>query len=192
VLRALFWVFQVSVLVWLVADVGLQIRQYRQGDRARTVEWASLGVIVLSIVVGNVLAGQVAGHAHALRIPVPYLALLVPAILLLCLGAGFRLWSIHTLGRYFRGVVHVQEGHEVVRTGPYRYLRHPSYAGALLAVVGIGLVWDNIGSWAVFVACALVGVLYRIRVEERVLTEGLGAEYVAYAAQTKRLVPGVW
>lgn len=191
-LRILWWVFQVSVVAWLVADVGLQLRQYRLGGKARTVEWGSLGLITLSIVVGNILAGQAARHLHALHLGVPYAVLLVPAIVLLWAGAGFRLWAIHRLGRYFRGVVHVQEGHQVIRSGPYRYLRHPSYAGALLAVVGIGLVWANVGSWVAFVACALVGVLYRIKVEERVLTEGLGAEYTDYAAHTKRLVPGVW
>ncbi|GDY33261.1 methyltransferase family protein [Gandjariella thermophila] len=191
-LRILFWVFQASVLAWIAAEVILQVRQWRQGGKAKTTEWRSFGVIVLSIVVGNLLAGQAVRRVHALHIAVPYAALLVPAILLLWLGAGYRLWAIHTLGRFFRGVVHVQEGHEVVRSGPYRHLRHPSYAGALLAVVGIGLIWANVASWALFVGCALAGVLYRIRVEERVLHDGLGAEYADYAAHTRRLVPGIW
>jgi protein-S-isoprenylcysteine O-methyltransferase Ste14 len=192
VLRIVFWVFQGSVLAWLAAEVFLQVRQYRQGGKVRSVEWASFGVIVLSILVGNVLAKEAAANLRALHIAAPYPDLLALATVVLWVGAGFRLWAIHSLGRYFRGVVHVQEGHQVIRTGPYRYLRHPSYSGALLAVLGIGLVWANVAAWAVFFGCALLGVLYRIRVEERVLVDGLGAEYVDYAAQTKRLVPGVW
>jgi len=192
VLRILFWVFQGSVVAWLAAEAFLQVRQYRQGGKVRTTEWASFGVIVLSILVGNFLAREAAANLPALHIPVPRSALLAVATVVLWAGAGFRLWAIHSLGRYFRGVVHVQEDHQVIRTGPYRYLRHPSYAGALFAVLGIALVWANVASWVVFFGCALVGVLYRIRVEERVLVAGLGAEYVDYAAHTKRLVPGVW
>jgi protein-S-isoprenylcysteine O-methyltransferase Ste14 len=192
VLRILFWVFQGSVVAWLAAETFLQVRQYRQGGKVRTTEWASFAVIVLSIFVGNFLAREAAANLPALHIPVPRSDLLAVATVVLWAGAGFRLWAIHSLGRYFRGVVHVQEDHQVIRTGPYRYLRHPSYAGALFAVLGIALVWANVLSWALFFGCALLGVLYRIRVEERVLVAGLGAEYVDYAAHTRRLVPGVW
>lgn len=107
-------------------------------------------------------------------------------------GIALRLWAVHTLGRYFRGVVHVQEGHQVVRNGPYRAVRHPAYSGALLAVVGLSLTYHNYAAIGVFVACVLGGVLHRIRIEERVLLTGLGKPYQDYAATTARLVPGIW
>lgn len=75
---------------------------------------------------------------------------------------------------------------------PYRLLRHPSYSGLLLILLGLGLM---LGTWlglAALIVLPLIGMLIRIRVEESVLTGALGQEYVSYAAETKRLIPGAW
>jgi protein-S-isoprenylcysteine O-methyltransferase Ste14 len=180
-----------TVAVWIAAEVWLQTRQYRQGSRARTTEWRSLGVFIVLVAVGELLAGLARGRLPQFAIPHPAV-LLGAGIVLAWTGIAFRLWAIRSLGRYFRGVVQIQEGHRVVRSGPYRYLRHPSYTGALVALAGLSLTYDNLVSVLVFLAACLVAVLYRIRVEERVLTDALGAEYTAYAARTHRLIPGLW
>jgi protein-S-isoprenylcysteine O-methyltransferase Ste14 len=88
--------------------------------------------------------------------------------------------------------VHIQEDHHVVRSGPYRVLRHPSYTGLLVAVLGVSLLYGNWLSVLVFEALVIAGVLYRIRVEERVLLDGLGEDYAVYMRETNRLIPGVW
>jgi protein-S-isoprenylcysteine O-methyltransferase Ste14 len=102
------------------------------------------------------------------------------------------LYSIHTLGAYFRGTVHVQDGHRVICHGPYRLLRHPSYAGGLLGVLGFGLTSGNLAAAGVLLAFLLVGMLYRIQVEERLLRTELGDAYRDYADRTARLIPGLW
>jgi protein-S-isoprenylcysteine O-methyltransferase Ste14 len=182
------WLISITIAVWIVVEVVMQVRQYRMGGRSKVTEWGSLGVIVLSLAVGFVLA-RVAGNVlPGLRISIGD-AVVLP---LLWLGIGLRLWAIHTLGRFFRGVVHVQADHEVIRRGPYRLLRHPAYAGALVAVVGVALTFDNWAAFVIYIACGAVGVLYRIRVEERVLLAELGDAYRDYAATTARLVPHVW
>jgi protein-S-isoprenylcysteine O-methyltransferase Ste14 len=189
---AAWWLVQVTVLAWLAAEIVLQRRQYRQGGKATVTEWRSLGVITVSIIVGNVLARLALRHLPPFALGIPLGARLAVALPVSWAGIGFRLWSIRTLGRFFRGVVHVQAGHEVIQHGPYRLLRHPSYAGALLAVLGFSIIFDNAVSIVAFVGCALVGILYRIRVEERVLRAQLGQAYGDYAARTRRLVPGLW
>jgi protein-S-isoprenylcysteine O-methyltransferase Ste14 len=86
----------------------------------------------------------------------------------------------------------VDAGQAVVSTGPYRRVRHPSYTGLLLIVIGLGL---GAGSWLTLLVCALLplpAVLRRIQVEEAELTRVLGEPYRAYQAHTARLVPGVW
>ncbi len=86
----------------------------------------------------------------------------------------------------------IQAGHEVIRSGPYRVLRHPAYAGALLALAGIGVVF---GSWPALALCVLpigAAVAHRIRVEEAVLEGALGEAYREYARSTSKLVPGIW
>lgn len=187
-----WWLLQATVLAWLVAEIVLQVRQYRQGGKARVTEWRSLGVITVSIIVGNVLARLALRHLPSFTLGIPLGARLAVALPVSWAGIGFRLWSIRTLGRFFRGVVHVQADHDVIQHGPYRLLRHPSYAGALLAVLGFSIIFGNLASIVVFVGCALLGVLYRIRVEERVLSEQLGQAYLDYATRTRRLVPGLW
>jgi protein-S-isoprenylcysteine O-methyltransferase Ste14 len=112
--------------------------------------------------------------------------------LVLLAGLGLRYWAVLTLGRFFKVTVSIQAEHRVVRSGPYRLLRHPSYTGVLLILLGLGVV---LGTWvglAALIVLPLLGILIRIRVEERVLLAALGDEYASYAADTRRLVPGVW
>jgi protein-S-isoprenylcysteine O-methyltransferase Ste14 len=103
-------------------------------------------------------------------------------------GAALRDWAIVTLGRFFRREVTIEPGQRLIRRGPYRVARHPSYTGLLVVCAGYGLAF---GSWvgaAVGLLLMALGLLPRIRVEERALAGEFGGEYADYA----RLVPGVW
>jgi protein-S-isoprenylcysteine O-methyltransferase Ste14 len=111
---------------------------------------------------------------------------------LLLAGLVLRGWSFKTLGKYFTHVVMVSDDQPVIVTGPYRVLRHPSYAGIILAILGVGLASAN---WAGLTGATLlisIPLLWRIHVEESALATTLGDRYRAYAAQHKRLVPLVW
>ena len=110
---------------------------------------------------------------------------------LMITGIVLRQWSIAVLGRYFSRTVGVQEGQAVVDNGPYRYVRHPSYTGLLMIVIGLGFVLRSWGAVLVLIAFFGMAFGYRIHVEEGVLTSKLGDEYVAYAKRTKRLIPYV-
>ena len=107
-------------------------------------------------------------------------------------GLALRLWSIVTLGRWFTVRVHVSGDQPVVEAGPYRLLRHPSYAGALLAALGIGLSLRHGLAPLLTVGPQLLALAIRMRVEERALVEAIGEPYRAYMARTKRIVPFVW
>jgi protein-S-isoprenylcysteine O-methyltransferase Ste14 len=107
-------------------------------------------------------------------------------------GIGLRVWCFQTLGRYFTFVVQTSPDQVVVTSGPYRVLRHPSYAALLLTSIGFGLVIGNWVSLAILVVALSCGVAYRITIEERALTTELGDRYTDYARSRKRLVPFVW
>jgi protein-S-isoprenylcysteine O-methyltransferase Ste14 len=107
-------------------------------------------------------------------------------------GAALRGWSFQTLGRYFTFTVTVRPDQPVVAAGPYRVLRHPGYAGGLLATAGIGVMWGNWLSLATLTLLTLAFIVWRIRTEESALLTGLDDRYRAYAANHKRLVPLVW
>jgi protein-S-isoprenylcysteine O-methyltransferase Ste14 len=107
-------------------------------------------------------------------------------------GVALRLWSIRTLGRYFTFAIQTSADQPLVTGGPYRVLRHPSYTGIWLAFVGVGVLFGNWLSLLVVAGLTLAGLVYRIRREERALTDALGERYRAYAATTKRLIPFIW
>lgn len=107
-------------------------------------------------------------------------------------GSAIRQWAISTLGRYFTLVVRVANEQPVVENGPYRWVRHPSYTGLVLAYTGIGLILGNWLSLLVLIVVPTLGLLFRIRVEEAALLVNLGESYRRFAAGRKRLVPRVW
>jgi protein-S-isoprenylcysteine O-methyltransferase Ste14 len=111
---------------------------------------------------------------------------------LMVAGVGLRVWSIAVLGRWFQYQITIQPGQHVVTSGPYRYVRHPSYTGLVLVLAGIGLASGDVWSLVAVLVLGATGLVIRIRTEERQLTQALGAEYERFAAGRKRLVPHVW
>jgi protein-S-isoprenylcysteine O-methyltransferase Ste14 len=106
-------------------------------------------------------------------------------------GGVLRLAPVFVLGRRFSGLVAIQEGHRLVTGGIYGVIRHPSYLGLLIGVLGWGLAFRAVVG-VVIAALMLPVVLARIKAEERLLSETFGAEYEAYRARTFRLLPHVY
>ena len=88
--------------------------------------------------------------------------------------------------------VSVSPDHRVIDTGPYRYIRHPSYSGALLEFLGLALCLQNLAALAAIMIPVAVSFSYRIRVEEAVLAAALGENYRWYMRHTRRLIPGIY
>jgi len=86
--------------------------------------------------------------------------------------------------------IHAEQ--RIVRHGPYRCVRHPSYTGLLLAFVGLGLSFGSSLSLAAVVVPITGAMLCRIRVEEEALVNALGEQYASCATGTKRLIPGIY
>ncbi len=105
------------------------------------------------------------------------------------LGIALRWYSAALLGKYFTFDVAVQSGQILVEVGPYRYIRHPSYSGALLTLLGFGLALGNWAGLATSLSCMGFAYAYRIAVEEAALASALGEAYNQYMRRTWRLVP---
>jgi protein-S-isoprenylcysteine O-methyltransferase Ste14 len=148
-------------------------------------------LIILATGLGIGLSYAAASNGLA-AVPVSPWALLVLGVLLMWAGIGVAIWAVRTLGRFYRPVVAIQEGHAVITSGPYRYVRHPMYAGALLLMLGFGVA---LGSWLGILLSVLVPLpayVRRIKVEERMLEDSLGEPYRRYAEGRARIVPGIW
>jgi len=113
-------------------------------------------------------------------------------VALFVIGLFLRWYSIIHLGRFFTVDVAIAADHQLVDTGPYRFVRHPSYTGALLAFIGFGMVMRNWASVLLISGPIFFAFLYRIHVEERALLAALGDRYRAYGKKTKRLIPFVY
>jgi protein-S-isoprenylcysteine O-methyltransferase Ste14 len=176
-------------LLGSLAEALLLVRR-RDGPVAqdRSTKW----IIVLASRVAILAALAIALLAPGLRAGANTWWTLGLGVAIVLAGVALRAWAILTLGRYFRREVTIEPGQRVVRSGPYRLLRHPSYAGIALSFAGLGLAFGSWVSAAVALVIVLAGMLPRIRVEERALAAAFGPEYADYAGSTARIVPFVW
>lgn len=105
-------------------------------------------------------------------------------------GVCYRLWAIRTLGQFYSHRVRVSAQHHIVDSGPYCLIRHPAYAGMIMANAGISMYFFNWVTIGVFSLMLVPAILLRIVIEERTLF-GIDG-YPEYAKKRKRLCPGVW
>lgn len=114
------------------------------------------------------------------------------ALVLMLAGLGLRVWAVLTLGRFFTWFITVYDDHQVIRSGPFRFIRHPAYCGALLLFTSTLLfVHAWIGATLSF-AFQLFAYVRRIRYEEAEMIERLGERYVTYTREVRALVPPLW
>jgi protein-S-isoprenylcysteine O-methyltransferase Ste14 len=105
-------------------------------------------------------------------------------------GGLYRLWAIRTLGRYYSHRVRTVSQHQIVTFGPYRFTRHPAYAGMIIAHAGISIYFFNWVTICVFLLILLPAIILRIVIEEKTL---FGIEgYLEFAKKRKRLFPAIW
>jgi protein-S-isoprenylcysteine O-methyltransferase Ste14 len=111
-------------------------------------------------------------------------------VALTCAGVGLAIWARRTLGRNWSDKVVLKVGHELIRSGPYGYLRHPIYSGVLLAVAGSAL---TIGEWRCVAAFALLGTNYYIKAtrEEKILAANFGEAFAEHKRRTGFFLPGL-
>ena len=109
----------------------------------------------------------------------------------LVVGCVLRVWPMFVLGRRFSGLVALQPDHELVTDGPYRWVRHPSYLGGMLGMLGWALVFrSSVG--VVATVLGLIPLADRIHTEETLLASRFGGRYEDYRRRTWRLVPGLY
>ena len=186
----LFAVLWFAVALFPVSEIALAVVKRSNTSSSQTQDRGSVRVlwIAIGIGVGSAIAAQ---WVRSARLHVPS-RILVPLALVLIVGGLIIRWvAILTLGRLFTVDVAIHPDHQVIQTGLYRLVRHPSYAGLLVAFLGLGLFFANWLSLILLLVPIALAVTNRVVKEERVLLEALGAPYAEYCARTKRFIPGV-
>jgi protein-S-isoprenylcysteine O-methyltransferase Ste14 len=116
----------------------------------------------------------------------------VAGLLLILTAVGLRMWARAHIRGLYSGHVEVKAEHRLVRSGPYRFVRHPGYSGFLLLTLGVAAGYSSLIGLIAILVVLLPGLVYRMRVEERLLIERFGEQYREYARRTKALIPGIW
>lgn len=172
--------------------IGIYWRRSQRDPTARQADRGSL--FVMSCVTGGGVIVACALAAIWTGAAIPWLRpqVTIAGIVVILLGTVLRWWAIFTLGRYFTIDVAVRSTQSVVQSGPYRFVRHPSYTAILIMLLGVGMALANWASLVAMLAGGLIGLLYRVKVEEHALVEGLGQPYMDYMRTTRRFIPFIF
>lgn len=182
-LPVVLWIAWVSYWFWAARSAA--------GTR-RSETWQSRASYCFPLYLGILL------FSYPQLLPTPWSRLLWPHSeqnLIACLamqaaGLSLAVWARIHLGKYWSATITLKQGHQVIQTGPYAWVRHPIYTGLLLALFGTA-VW--IGTLQSFLGFGLLFTSFvrKLVLEERWLREHLGDEYERYRHRVKALIPGL-
>lgn len=173
--------------IWVASELIVAFARHARSDASRR-DRGSLFVLWIAIG-GATFAGAALQTVRATRMPVTAFYI---GLALMIAGIVVRAVAIATLWRHFSVNVAIDRDHELIQHGIYRFLRHPAYSGSLLSFLGLGICFRNWLSVVLIMTVAAGALAYRISVEEHALADHFGDAWRAYAAHTKRLVPGVF
>jgi protein-S-isoprenylcysteine O-methyltransferase Ste14 len=183
-------VFIIIWSIWFISEILLN-RFLRSGNYGKNnQDKGSIGIIWITTGIANSL-----GIIFAIFIKssisrtafIPYLGLS-----LIVFGMIFRFISIITLGKFFTVDVTIRHDHKLKKDGVYRFIRHPSYLGSILSFIGFGLSLNNWLSLLIISIPVTLAMIYRIKIEEKLLIEQFGIEYLDYMKITYRLIPLIY
>lgn len=181
----IFWAAWAS---WILPEV-IAWRVKRSTDSSKARDQGSLNLIAVLWWIGMAMDFSLSLLMPQAAILWKRTSLFFVGICLMLLGIALRWYSVAVLGKYFTFDVAIQGGQTLIEVGPYRYVRHPSYSGALLSLLGFGLALGNWAGLAAALSCLGFAYFYRIPIEEQALSSALGDVYKQYMNRTWRLVP---
>ena len=184
-------ILNVCYFIWLVPEI-IHTYLHRVEASLRADDHQSSLVIKICMGISILLANWLIRlQAWATITRHPFLIFGIGVTMILG-GVVFRWYSIHVLGKYFSVQLGVQAGQTVIKDGPYCWIRHPSYTGSLVTMLGFGFAFTN---WLCLFSVpliVLVGYSYRASVEEQMLVNALGDPYREYMKNTKRFIPFIY
>ncbi len=182
--------FSIVCIVWILSEVMLnRLTRAGKSDKPSADKNSEL-YIWLSIIV-SLTVSIVVSKMFLFPIFINDWFLMM-GIIIIILGIIIRLAAVKQLGRFFTVDVTIRKDHQLMQSGFYKYIRHPSYTGSLISFLGFGLTLNNWLSLAIVFLAVLTTFIHRMNIEEKVLTEQFGRQYLDYCSKTKRLIPFVY
>lgn len=186
-LQILVLMLACAVLFWTQPELNISEGQEHQQEDQHSY-YAILIVGPLSQIISVILWG----YWHDGTLPPSNWKWVALGFLMMTGGLIFRIWSIRTLGEHFTAAVQTSDQQELITTGPYAIIRHPSYLGAYLAIIGSAIFLCTPLGTLVSIAAMSYAYERRISAEEKALAARFGESWQAYKAHTFRMLPYVW
>jgi len=181
--QLMLWLWLAWLVYWVVSALSVKSTRRRESLGSRLSH-----VVPLLTGVALILWPRVAWQWLSLRLLPPGPLQVALGLVLLALGLAFTVWARVYLGRNWSGMVTVKEGHELIRSGPYAYVRHPIYTGLLVALLGSAVTR---GELRALIGLGIVAGAFirKLRIEERFMRELFPQQYQRYCAEVPALIP---
>jgi protein-S-isoprenylcysteine O-methyltransferase Ste14 len=170
-------------LYWSVSALSNKTTQRRESIGSRLSHLVPLSVGGVLIAWRDVPAPGLNLHLW----PRPFAVYWI-GVAILAAGLVFAVWARVHLGGNWSGSVTVKQGHELIRSGPYAYVRHPIYTGLLAAVLGTVIVSDTVRA-VIGLAIIAAALVRKLSTEERFMRETFPGQYQRYSAEVPALIP---
>jgi len=184
-------IFYIISFVWIISEIILS--KMKKSDLEKSINdhdkntlrnlWIT---IILSVAIGVLVSTFSFGRISIL----PYQQII--GLVLIMLGLLVRWTAILKLKENFTVDVSVRKDQTIVKDGIYKLIRHPSYLGSLLSFLGLSLMFTNVFTLLIIIIPITISFLHRINIEEKVLTQEIGTEYIEYSEQTKKSIPFIY
>jgi protein-S-isoprenylcysteine O-methyltransferase Ste14 len=183
--------WQVFFYAWLASEIYIAIATRTPRGSGKVRDRGTM-LLLWVVIFSFITLGSWFAETHDSNLPGGAAWVKLAALVILVAGLALRWAAVLTLGKSFSSNVAIHATQTIMRTGPYRWMRHPSYTGLLLCIFAVALRTRNWISLLVIFIPITAALLYRIHIEEIVLHEHFGEEYSGYCSETKRLIPGVY
>jgi len=182
-MRLIFWLWWGWALYWMLSAIRNKATQRRESLASRLAHG-------LPLALGGVLIAwqQPRSAALAWRLWPPSPAAYWIGVALIIAGIAFAIWARVHLGGNWSGTVTVKQGHELIRSGPYAYVRHPIYTGLITALLGTTVASGTVHA-AIGLAIIVASFARKLRIEENFMRETFPGEYQRYSAEVPALIP---
>ena len=183
-------IFNIIWITWCASEILLNRLMRSSSNDKKGQDKGSLRfiwiMIALAISFGFIFANYI-------KVPISnQLLISYVGLFIIIVGMAIRFISIWSLGKYFTVDVTIRNNHKIKKDGFYKIIRHPSYSGSLLSFIGFGISLNNWISLTTVVVLIMISFLYRIKIEEKILIDQLGKEYLDYKKNTYRLLPWIY
>ncbi len=175
-----------SICVWLTQPA---FSVSETNDKRQSDKFSVILILTMSLISGVV---PILDWAYFSSSPNEYNWMTFTGVAMIATGIWFRSWAVRTLGQFFTPTVQIKKEHQLINSGPYKIIRHPSYFAAFLSICGAAVLLESVTGIAVTIIAMSVAYYFRIGIEERKLIEHFGNSYKEYMLRTKKIIPFVF